>query len=534
MSHSSFKDSRQRLSREEGTIYKDWGGRLPIALVYPNSYYIGMSNLGIHAIYSFLNNHRDIVCERAFWEKEDWDNPQPTLSLESRRPLADFPILAFSVNYELDYFNIAPILKANGIPVYAAERDESHPLIIAGGPCIIANPMPLAPFFDCLCIGEAEAILPSMLPVLAEGLKGKRHELLVTLASVPGVYVPQSNPKSRIVRQWARNLDDFPVHSIVLTPDTELGDLYLIEIQRGCQWGCRFCLVSNAFHPIRFRSVDRLVAQAEVGLKYRTRLGLVGPAVSDHPRFEELLIRLKEMGAEISVSSLRIKPLHPLTLRELAKGGTRTVALAPEAGSERLRRVIKKGITEDDIRQAMHQVAEEKIKQVKLYFMIGLPTETDDDIVAIADLTLKCKAILDRRQIGSRLILTIASFIPKAGTPFERLPMEELPVLKRRLALLKSKLQPKGIQIKSESLDWSEVQAVLARGDAKLAEVLANVEKLSLSNWRQSVGKYNLDTNHYAHEKWDTTQELPWSIIDFVIKPGHLELELQRALSQKP
>jgi radical SAM superfamily enzyme YgiQ (UPF0313 family) len=531
VSWDKVKEARQRLSREEGTIFKDWGGKLPIALIYPNSYYIGMSNLGLHAIYSFLNDYPDIICERVFWEKGDWAKPQPTLSLESQRPLADFPVLAFSVNYELDYFAIAPVLRANGIPLYAAERDENHPLVIAGGPCIIANPMPPAPFFDCLCIGEAEAIFPSMLSVLNEGIKGKRQELLNTLAALPGVYVPQCNPRTRIVRQWARNLDDFPVHSIILTPDTELGDLYLIEIQRGCQWGCRFCLVSQAFHPMRFHSVDQLVAQAEVGLKYRKRLGLVGPAVSDHPRFEELLTRLKEIGAEISVSSLRIKPLYSIALRELAKGGTRTVALAPEAGAERLRRVIKKGITEDDILKAMQQVAEEKIKQIKLYFMIGLPTETDGDITAIADLTLKCKDILERRQTGTRLILTVAPFVPKAGTPFEWLPMTELPVLRYRLALLKSKLQPKGIQIKSESLDWSEVQAVLARGDAKLAEVLANVEAVSLSGWRKAVKKYDLDTNHYAHKRWDTTQELPWSILDSGTKPSRLESELKRALS---
>ncbi|MCJ7743712.1 MAG: B12-binding domain-containing radical SAM protein [Dehalococcoidales bacterium] len=285
---------------------------------------------------------------------------------------------------------------------------------------------------------------------------------------------------------------------------------------------------------MRFRSVDQLVAQAEVGLKYRKRLGLVGPAVADHPRFEELLTRLKEMGAKISVSSLRVKPLYSIALRELAKGGTRTVALAPEAGSERLRRVIKKGITEDDILKAMHQVAEEKIKQIKLYFMIGLPTETDEDIAAITDLTLKCKAILDRRQTGTRLILSVAPFVPKAGTPFEWLPMEKPSVLKQRLAWLKKELQPKGIQIKSESPDWSEVQAVLARGDAKLAEVLANVEAVSLSGWRKAVRKYDLDTNHYAHERWNTTEELPWSILDSGTKPSCLELELQRALSQKP
>ncbi|MCJ7744648.1 MAG: radical SAM protein, partial [Dehalococcoidales bacterium] len=232
MSQAKFKEAKRRLSREEGTVFKDWGGKFPIALIYPNSYYIGMSNLGIHAIYNLLNSYPRIVCERAFWEKEDWARPRPTLSLESQRPLSDFPVLAFSVNYELDYFNIAPILRASGIPIYAAERDERHPLIIGGGPCIIANPMPLALFFDCLCIGEAEVILPAVLAVLNKGLKDKRQELLDALASLPGVYVPQSHSGTRVVRQWAKNLDDFPVHSTILTPDTELGDLYLIEIQR--------------------------------------------------------------------------------------------------------------------------------------------------------------------------------------------------------------------------------------------------------------------------------------------------------------
>ncbi len=230
MSRNSIKDARYQLSRETGTIFKDWGGRIPIAIIYPNSYHIGMSNLGIHTIYSLLNSYQNVVCERVFWNKKEKDKPITTFSLESQRPLSDFAVLAFSISYELDYFNVVQILKASGIPLYAADRDESHPLVIAGGPCIIANPMPLSPFFDCLCIGEAEPILPAMLPVLAEGIGGKRDELLKTLASLPGIYVPQSYDRTPVARQWATNLDDFPVHSIILTPDTELGKLYLIEV----------------------------------------------------------------------------------------------------------------------------------------------------------------------------------------------------------------------------------------------------------------------------------------------------------------
>ncbi|MDI6814778.1 MAG: radical SAM protein, partial [Dehalococcoidales bacterium] len=309
MSWDEVKRARRRLSREQGTIIKDWGGRIPIALIYPNSYYIGMSNLGLHAIYSLLNSYNEVVCERAFWERDKRDKLQPTLSLESQRPLSDFTILAFSISYELDYFNVVQILKASGIPLYAADRDDRHPLVIAGGPCIIANPLPLSPFFDCLCIGEAEPILPAMLPILTEGVTGKRNELLKRLASIPGVYVPQCYSGTPVVRQWASNLDDLPITSTVLTPDTELGNLYLIEVERGCNWGCRFCLTSQAFHPMRFRSIDKLIAQAKQGLKYRKRLGLVGAAVPDHPQIEELLVKLRQIGAELSISSLRMRPL---------------------------------------------------------------------------------------------------------------------------------------------------------------------------------------------------------------------------------
>jgi radical SAM superfamily enzyme YgiQ (UPF0313 family) len=283
---------------------------------------------------------------------------------------------------------------------------------------------------------------------------------------------------------------------------------------------------------MRFRSKDKLIEQAKLGLKYRQRLGLVGAAVSNHPQIEELMVKLHQMGAELSVSSLRMRPLSRIVLRELAKGGAQTIAFAPEAGSQRLRQVIRKGISEDDILEAVSKVAELKIKQLKLYFMIGLPSETDEDIEEIITLTLKCKNILDRQQSGCRISLSIAPFVPKAGTPFQWLPMAQLSTLNRRLSLLKKGLLPKGIKLKCESPAWSQVQAVLARGDVKLAEVLANIEVVSLSGWRKAVKKCHLDVDFYAHRRWDTSQKLPWGIVDSGIKPGRLELELNRALTQ--
>ena len=528
MGWEEVRKARNRLSREEGTVIKDWGGKISFALLYPNSYYIGMSNLGLHALYRLLNQYDDVVCERAFWEKED---SQP-LSVESQRPLADFSVLAFTVSYELDYFNIIQTLKKGGIPLYSADRDERNPLVIAGGPCIIANPLPLSPFFDCLCIGEAEAILPAMLPVVAEGIEGTRAELLQRLASLPGMYVPQHHPRIPVDRQYTDNLDGFAVSSAVLTRDTELGNLYLIEVERGCNWGCRFCLTSTAFRPMRFHSLDTMVARAQEGLAHRKRLGMVGAAVPDHPQIDELMTALRGMRAELSISSLRMRPLSHLLLNEMAQGGARTLALAPEAGSQRLRRVIKKGISEKDILGAMEKVAQTGIKQLKLYFMIGLPSETDEDIEAITELSIQCKKILDRYHAGTRLTLNIAPFVPKAGTPFQWLPMAPLATLKRRLSLLKNKLHPKGIKVKSESPALSEVQVVLSRGDATVAEALAEMEEASLSEWRRAAARCHLDIEYYAHQQWNPGKALPWDIIDSGIKREQLRKELEKALSQ--
>jgi radical SAM superfamily enzyme YgiQ (UPF0313 family) len=513
MGWDAVKRARRRLSREQGTIIKDWGGRLPIALIYPNSYYVGMSCLGVHAIYSLLNSYENVVCERVFWEREHQAPETPLVSLESQRPLPDFSVLAFSLNYEVDYLNVAQVLKASGIPLYALERDDGQPLVIAGGPAVTANPVPLAPFFDVLGIGEAEPILPRLLSRLFGGGGEGRSSLLKALASLPGVYVPRYHSGAPLVRQWLKSLDEFATASSVFTRDTELGDLYLIEVGRGCRWGCPFCLVSSAFSPMRFRSVASLVTQAEYGLRYRKRLGLVGPAVTTHPQIEELVVRLHQMGAGLSLSSLRIKPLSRLVLAMLAKGGAQTISLAPEAGSPRLRRLIKKGISSDDILEAVSMVAELGIKQLKLYFMIGLPSETSEDVAEISKLAINCKGILDRARSGTRLVLNIAPFVPKAGTPFQRLPMASLATLNQRLALLKKGLAPRGIKLKVESPAWSEVQAVLSRGDAKVARVLASIEEVSLAGWRRAVAKCNFDVDYYAHQRWDDVQSLPWAVI---------------------
>lgn len=525
------KAARQRLSREKGTILKDWGGRLPVALLFPNTYYIGMSNIGFQTIYSLLNSYNNIVCERVFWDGNG-------RSIESGHPLDDFAVLAFSVSYELDYFNAVEMLKWSTTPLYSADRSDSHPLVIAGGPCIIANPEPLSPFFDCFVIGEGEAILPLMLDIITEGIGGDRDEMLRSLSLLDGVYVPGYNHGKPVSRQWARKIDDFATTSVIHTHQTELGDMFLIEVARGCRWGCRFCLAGFHFRPFRFRSLSSLLNQAERGLRETKRIGILGASPFDHPELEELVSRLQHMGADLSISSMRIRPLSRVALRGLVESGTQTLSLAPEAGSERLRKIINKGVSEEDIIEAIGWIAPNPPRQIKLYFMIGLPTETEDDIYEIIKLMLSLKERLDRSQGGSHLTLTIEPFVPKAGTPFQWLPMESTKILTQRLATLRNSLEPKGIAIRSESVAWSVVQGVLSRGDGSLAPVLSRmvvlgerdgVYRKSLSLWRQAISEFSLDTDLYIGRQIPLNERLPWANIYSGIKPSYLKRELDRS-----
>jgi len=516
---------RRELPRERGAIFKDWGGRIPIAIVYPNSYYVGMSNLGFQSLYALLNSHDNIVCERVFWSR----SATQCLSIESQRPLSDFAVIAFSVSYELDYFNIIDILKSGSVPLFAADRDDSHPIVIGGGPCITANPQPLSPFFDCLAIGEAEAILPAMVEAITDGIEGSKDELVRTLAAIPGIYAPCLNHDRTVHRQWVQHIDDFATTSVVLTPDTELGQMYLIEVTRGCRWGCRFCMAGYLFRPFRYRSLDNLLHQAEFGLEREKRIGVLGASPCDHPEIEELVTELQKRGAQISVSSLRVRPLPRVVLGELTEGGAQTIALAPEAGSERLRTVINKGIGDADIIEAMDKVSERRFKRLKLYFMIGLPSETDSDIEDIIKLTLAAKACIDRTRAGSRITLTVEPFVPKAGTPFQWLPMASAEVLTHRLSLLRHALRAKGVAVASESANWMTVQGVLSRGDARIGHVLANMEGRTLSSWRRAMDECSLDAQYYVNREIPFSERLPWANIDSGVAQDYLRSELEQA-----
>lgn len=536
MTWQRVASARRILDRERGTIYKDWGGKLPIALVFPNTYYLGMSSLAVHSLYELWNRRQDVVCERVFAEFTDPAGTRHHVltpyALESGAPLDYFPVVAFSISYEMDYFHVVALLRAAGIPPRAVDRDEAHPIVIAGGPAVSANPEPLAPILDAVLVGEAESSLEPLSHALGLVSDG-RETAFKALAQVPGIYLPnwpsaQRASRPSVNRQWLRDLDSVATRSVVSTPDTEFAGMGLIEIARGCGRGCRFCLAGYAYRPPRHRSVENILTQARELLTFGDRLGLVSAAVSDHPAIDELVLRLRELGVRLSVSSMRVDPVSEVLVRALAESGTRTLTIAPEAGSERLRRVINKTQTEDDVLHAVSVAARHDLEQIKLYFMLGLPTEDDEDVRALVHLAQQCAANFPRQ-----VTVNITPFVPKAHTPFQRLAQMPFKDVKRRLDRVKRELRPFGIGVKSESPAWAEIQGTLARGDRRLAEALLRVDSLSPANWRRAVADAGVSVQEILRERTGDAA-LPWDFIDTAVRPGFLARESQRAANASP
>ncbi len=516
MSWQQIAAGERLLAQERGTIHKDWGGRLPIALVFPNSYYLGMSSLAVHSLYGLWNAREDVVCERVFVDTSP-------LSLESGSPLDYFPVVAVTLSYEMDYFHVVDLLRAAGIPPRAAERDDHSPLILAGGPAISANPEPLAPLLDAVVVGEIEPIFGQVTEALQAVADG-REAALQALSPVPGLYLPHAHdPKAPVQRQWLRDLDQFPTHSAILTPETEFADMGLIEIARGCGRGCRFCLAGYAYRPPRQRSAENILAQARNLLQETDRLGLVSAAVSDHRDIDQLAVELRRMGARISVSSMRVDPPSEPLIRALAESGTQTLTIAPEAGSERLRRTINKTQTEDDVLRGAELAARYDLAQLKLYFMLGLPDEDQDDVQAIVDLSLACAERFPRQ-----VTVNITPFVPKAHTPFQRVAQTPAKIVKKRLDYVEKQLWRRGIAVKSESPAWAEIQGALARGDRRLAQALLAVEGLSPSRWRRALAQTDLSARDLLRG-WDASEALPWDFIQSGVRAGYLAREARRA-----
>ncbi|MDO8751363.1 MAG: radical SAM protein [Dehalococcoidia bacterium] len=531
------REVRRRLAQEQGAVVKDWGGRVPVAVIYPNSYYIGMSNLGLQTIYGLLNADGRFVAERVFFEEPGARNvrvPLPPIGLESQRPLTDYAVLAFSISYEMDFANTVRTIKAAGIPLYACDRGDGDPLVIFGGACAITNPEPVAPFFDAIAIGEGETILPAMLDIIRDGVSGPRLDMLQALAKVPGVYVPvlHRDPE-RVARQYVLKMDDYATTTQVLTPETHLSNMYIMEVARGCGRGCRFCIAGYVFRPFRPRQLASLQVQAERGLHMTNSIGLLGAGVGDYVQLDELVQWLYRKGAQVSISSLRIDNLTDAILSGLDKGGVRNVTVAPEAGSERMRRFVNKALTEDQILSGVERVARFGIRQMKFYYMIGIPTEMDEDAQAIVDLTLKAKAVVERLKAPTRFVLDISPFVPKPGTAFQWLPMARPEVSMRRLELIARQLRPKGVEVKWDPPEESEIQTLLSRGGRELAPIIAAVPGNSTSQWRRTLREAQVDVDKYVYKPYALGGPLPWNVVDTGLDDRFFRLELRKSYEDR-
>ncbi len=531
--------SFQPALNEEGAVAKDWGGKLTVALTMPNTYYIGMSSLALQLLYRMFNSQVDVVCERVFWEKGAAIAGKPLLSLESGRPADDFDIWAFTISWEMDYFNVVEMLRQAGMPPLAADRQTSRrwdgspwPLLIAGGPGVTMNPEPMAPFFDAILIGEAEEAGPEFVDLARDGIDD-HDAMLGRLDSTPGWYVPSRRPSNRehvdfqpVKRLWTRELASFDTSSTLYTPDTEFSNMHLMEIARGCGRGCRFCLAGYVYRPAREQPLDRLLASAEQAVADgHTKVGLVSAAVSDHTQIDEMATELQAMGASISASSMRMDPISVPLIRAMAETGARNLTVAPEAGSQRLRSVINKTQTEDQMMRAISLAQELNFPQIKLYFMVGHPTETDDDIQALIDFTLTARSHFKRR-----IAINATPFVPKAHTPFQWEGMTPTKVMRKRQRTIHKALARHGIDVRADSPDWAEIQAVLSRGDRRIADLLLAIPagRLTVRTFFQTMEDLGLEREHYAGE-WKVGSPLPWDIVESGVSENYYHYELKLA-----
>jgi radical SAM superfamily enzyme YgiQ (UPF0313 family) len=553
---NTIKNRHRALLKAETNLYPHGRvGQLSICLVSPSRYRTGMSSLGFQAVYALLADSTDIRCERAFLpEREELEEYRrsgtPLLSLESSTPLADFDLIAFSTSFEPDYLNIPLILTLARIPLYSNERTPSDPLIIAGGAAFFINPEPVADFIDAICIGEGEDVIPAMVATLLSPVDNGRRGLLQALSAIPGVYVPafyhpvyhsgtlagydaEEGAPLPVVRAPVCLAQHEPSSSQILTENTEFGDMFLVEVSRGCPRGCRFCSSGFIYGAFRQQPFDNVVALIDRGLAHRGKVGLVGAAVSDYAEIGRLCRYIVEKGAKVSVSSLRVDRIDAGMLDALTASGHKTISLAPEGGSQRMRDAIRKNLTEAQVLGACEMLIDRDILNLKLYFIIGLPGETDADLDEMVRLieTIR-ERVIERGRANKRLgeiTVSVNPFIPKPFTPFQWCGMEPLPSLERKVKLLEIRLKRlSNVKLKVESLRESYLQALLSRGDRRLTPlIIAMAEGVNLKKAAKSCG---IDTDWYVQRTITADEILPWSVVG-TAEMTLLRREYERALA---
>ena len=546
-------------------LYKDEDSRVTVnphagqkvAIVYPNTYFVGMSNLGLHIIYEEINLCPASVCERIFLpEKKELDaydkTKTPLMSIETQRPMHQFDVVAFDVTFEMDYFHIPLMLRHGRVPIMGKDRTEFDPIVIAGGPCATFNPEPFADFIDAFIIGEGEGIVSRVLDIIRNGkMEGlDRHAILRQLANESGVYVPSlyvpiyseegefkgyhiAEGVPKMIKRHFEMLTSGG-ETVVATNYTEFGAMYIIEVARGCGRHCRFCMAGYCFRVPRVRPLEILKEGVDRAEKLGKKVGLMGAAISDYPEVDELVNYIRSKDMRYSCASLRADSLTQAVVDGLADSGQKTITIAPETGSERLRRVINKGISEEHLQNAATLSAKSGIQHMRLYIMIGLPTETDEDIEAIVGLAERTQAHMAEVGCKGRLTLSINPFIPKPFTPFQWMAMDNQKTVEKKLQYIKKALQKnRRIEVLVESPKEAYIQGVLARGDRRLGAVIAAcAADRGSKSFKAELKAAGLDMDEMNYRERSFDEFLPWSHLDMGMDEGYLEMEWKRSVDE--
>ena len=562
------RDLQAQLAEERGYYLFPAGTRTRLALIYPNSYFVGMSNLGLHVVYDLLNRRDDTACDRAFLpDRQTWPRyvrtRTPLMTVETQTPLSEFPLLAFVLSFEMDYFHVLDILAQSHVPLRASARGERDALIIAGGPCATFNPEPLAGVVDAFIIGEGEAIMPAFMDAYQAGVQAgeDRRALLRRLAQVPGVYAPSlytvtyhddgtvqaitpatAAVPAHVERQYVHDLDAWPAHTVVVTDNTEF-NFYLIETARGCGRHCRFCMAGYCFRVPRNRSLAVVEQEVRAALPYGKKVGLMGAAISDYPEVNALCQYILGQGLTMSVASFRADSVTPELVEALAASGLQTLTLAPEAGTSRMRDIINKGIEEEHLFHSIDLGVAAGIRNFRLYIMVGLPYEEEADVDGIIDLANRVKDYMEAHGARGTLTLSVNPFIPKPFTPFQWLPMGERKLVTKRLKRLEQALRKrKQVIVNIESPKESYVQGVLARGDRRVGEALLRAQELAMAagdnaaragsgakQFKRAMKESRLAADFYLYRERTAEEIFPWEHLAMGFRKEYLQRELDKA-----
>ncbi|TFG06026.1 MAG: radical SAM protein [Promethearchaeota archaeon] len=501
---------------ELNVVRKDFKDvEIKIALCYPNLYQAGIACYGIQLVYSIFNSFKQVQCERFYYTPRG-----PLVSEESGQALSNFDVICFSFQYELDYLNMLSMLSRAKIQLYSEKR--TAPLVIAGGPCVLENPLPLSPFIDIFVLGDLEPIAEQLITSIIDYKNGKKS--LTDFRDISGLFIPREYDGERICKLTAKNLDEcfHPTYQLV-SEQSPFGKSLALEVSRGCPRGCKFCLIGYQGLPVRSRSLSPLKQIIIKGIEHSRvkKITLIGSSLSDYPHLKELCEFIAEQGLQCSFPSMRLEVLSDTLLEHLHSLDVQTLSIAPETGSERLRDVIGKPVQEDVLLDCITRYANAKIPSLKLYFLIGLPTETLDDVTAIPNLLSKLTQIYSPPSLQ----ISINPFVPKPHTPFQWVPPIDLSYLQNAIKIIQK--QTRALKIYNPSfLDprWARIQGLLSRGNRDLGNILVEVmnQGRSLGAWRRVIKDCNFSIKTAQNFPAKLDDELPWDFIDVNVEKRRL------------